>query len=50
VKLKNKPIQEGYKVWVLEDRGYVYNWLWHSRQDGPKGIPKAGLVVDQLMA
>jgi len=27
VKLKNKPISEGYKVWVLGDHGYVYNWL-----------------------
>ena len=27
VKLKNKPISEGYKVWVLGDSGYVYNWL-----------------------
>jgi hypothetical protein len=25
VKLPNKPIKEGYKVWVLEDTGYVYD-------------------------
>jgi len=47
VKLKNKPISEGYKVWVLEDSGYVYNWLWHSRESGPEGIPKGGLIVQQ---
>jgi Transposase IS4 len=30
VKMRNKPIQEGFKVWVLADLGYVYNWLWFS--------------------
>jgi hypothetical protein len=30
VKIKNKPIKEGFKVWVLADQGYVYNWLWFS--------------------
>jgi Transposase IS4 len=25
VKLPNKPIKEGYKVWVLGDHGYVYD-------------------------
>jgi len=47
VKLKNKPIKEGYKIWVLGDSGYAYDWLWHSHQDGPEGIPKEGLVVKQ---
>jgi Transposase IS4 len=47
VKLKNKPISEGYKVWVLADNGYAWDWLWHSLQDGPEGIPKRGLVVKQ---
>jgi hypothetical protein len=27
-KLKNKPIKEGYKNWVLADHGYAWNWLW----------------------
>jgi hypothetical protein len=30
VGIKNKPIKEGFKVWVLADHGYVYNWLWFS--------------------
>jgi hypothetical protein len=30
VKMKNKLIKEGFKVWVLADQGYVYNWLWFS--------------------
>ena len=46
VKLPKKPIKEGYKVWVLGDSGYVYNWLWHSRVDGPESIPEKGIEVD----
>jgi len=30
VKIKNKPIKEDFKVWVLADQGYVYSWLWFS--------------------
>jgi Transposase IS4 len=48
VKLPNKPIKEGYKVWVLGDNGYVYDWLWHSRIDGPEGIPQEGLDVTRV--
>jgi Transposase IS4 len=48
VKLSNKPIKEGYKVWVLGDVGYVYDWLWHSHVDGPESIPKKGLEIDRV--
>jgi Transposase IS4 len=47
VKLKNEPISEGYKVWVLGDHGYIYNWLWHSCENGPEGILKGGLIMQQ---
>ena len=47
VKLPKKPIKEGYKVWVLGDGGYVYDWLWHSRIDGPEKIPKKGIEVNR---
>ncbi len=30
VKMPNKPIHEGFKVWVLGDAGYVWTWLWYS--------------------
>jgi Transposase IS4 len=36
VNMKYKPIKEDFKVWVLADQGYVYNWLWfsgHSERD-----------------
>ena len=48
VKLPNKPIKEGYKVWVLGDNGYVYDWLWHSRVDGPESISEKGLTIDRV--
>jgi Transposase IS4 len=48
VKLLNKPIKEGYKIWVLGDSGYVYDWLWHSRINGPEGISKEGLDIDKV--
>ena len=48
VKLKNKLIKKGYKVWVLGDSGYVYDWLWHSRIDGPEEIPEKGIEVDRV--
>ena len=40
IKIKNKPISEGYKVWVLAEAGYVWTWLWHSKVEGPKKLPK----------
>lgn len=33
-KLKNKSIKEGYKNWLLAEHCYVWNWLWHSNEDG----------------
>ena len=42
VKIKNKPIPEGYKVWVLAEAGYVWTWLWHSKIEGPEKISKNG--------
>jgi hypothetical protein len=45
VKLKNKPIDEGYKVWMVAQKGYTIIWLWHSKQDGPEGISKKGVSI-----
>ena len=46
--MPKKPIKEGYKVWVLGDGGYVYDWLWHSHVDGPEEVPKNGLNVNRV--
>jgi hypothetical protein len=44
--MKNKPIKEGFKVWVLGDQGYVWYWLWYSVETGTEGIPKRGELID----
>lgn len=38
VKIKNKPIKQGYKVWALSYKGYTYSFLYYS---GVKGIGTA---------
>ena len=32
VRMKNKPIGAGYKIWALCDRGYVYEYFPHSNK------------------
>ena len=34
VKLKNKPIDTGYKLWCIGDHGYIWSWLFHSKEEG----------------
>ena len=46
VKMKNKPIPEGYKVWVLAEQGYIWSFLWYSAVTGTEGIPKKGDLID----
>ena len=38
VKLLNKPIPQGFKIWALGDYGYIYTWLWHSKKLDPEGV------------
>ena len=47
VKIKGKPIPEGFKIWGQGYDGYVDNWLFHSIKEGSEGIGKGkNLVVD----
>jgi Transposase IS4 len=32
--MPNKPIKQGYKIFGIADYGYIYNWLWSSRDKG----------------
>jgi hypothetical protein len=34
LKMKNKPISEGFKVWALCDHGYLWDFLLYSRTSG----------------
>jgi hypothetical protein len=42
VNIPTKPTPIGFKIWVLADRGYVLDLLWHVRGDGkdqgPQGL------------
>ena len=40
VKLKNKPINTGYKLWCIGDHGYIWSWLFHSRINGVETVAK----------
>jgi hypothetical protein len=32
--MPKKPIKQGYKIYGIADHGYIYNWLWSSREKG----------------
>jgi len=34
LKIRNKPIKEGYKIFALCDHGYTYGFLWYSSTEG----------------
>ena len=34
VKMKNKPIDEGFKHWAHSTHGLIHDWLWHSNYHG----------------
>ncbi len=38
IKAPHKPIKQGYKIWSLGDRGYTFNWLWYSKNQGTEGL------------
>ena len=48
IKLSYKSIKEGYKVWILRDVDYVYDWLWHSYVEESKDISKKDFNIDRV--
>ena len=63
VTIPSKPTPEGYKIWVLAEKGYIFNWRFHvvgnKKHQGPQGIdpkwvkcgfcPTRAVVIDLLM-
>lgn len=53
--MPNKPITQGYKIYGLADHGYLYNFLWSSREKGLQdillrpGLTKTGCLVRNLV-
>jgi hypothetical protein len=33
-KMPKKPIKQGYKIYGIADHGYIFNWIWSSREKG----------------
>ena len=48
VKLLNKLIKKEYKIWILGDSNYVYNWLWHSYINESKEISKKNIKIERI--
>jgi len=50
----NKPITQGYKIFGIANHGYLYNFLWSSREKGLQDIllwlehTKTGCLVRNL--
>ena len=47
VKIKNKPVKEGFKLWVIAFEGYALDWLFHSAKCSAEQTVKS-LVVDLM--
>lgn len=37
-KMPKKPIKQGYKIYGIADHGYIFNWIWSSREKGLQDI------------
>jgi hypothetical protein len=37
--MPNKPIKQGYKIYGIANYGYLYNFLWSSREKGLQDVP-----------
>ena len=52
--MPKKPIKQGYKIYGIADHGYIYNWLWSSREKGLQNmvlyptLTKTGSLVRNL--
>ena len=38
LKMPNKPIDQGYKLFALADHGYTYSWIYYSRVKGAAAL------------
>ena len=45
LKIRNKPIKEGYKIFALCDHGYTYSFLWYSSTQGIAELPPASTAL-----
>ena len=38
MKIKNKPIKEGSKMWCLGFKGYIWSFHFHTSKDSGEGM------------
>lgn len=50
VKMKNKPIKQGYKVFALCSHGYTYAFLWYSLSHGTANLVKLDHLIPTASA
>jgi hypothetical protein len=54
-KMPSKPIKQGYKIYGIPDYGYIYNWIWSSKEKGLQdmvlhpNLTKTGCLVRNLV-
>jgi hypothetical protein len=49
LKMKNKPISEGFKIWALCDRGYLWDFLFYSCTTGKLYIYPLIIIIHKLI-
>ena len=45
VNIPSKPIPEGFKIWILANKGYILDFMWHAKgnKKGPFDLDKSFL-------
>ena len=38
VNIPPKLTPEGFKIWVLANKGYILDWLWHAKGDKKRPV------------
>ena len=45
IKIRGKPIKEGFKMWCLGFKGYIWTFSFHSGDEDDEGIPLSRMAV-----
>ena len=44
IKIKGKPIKEGFQIWCLGFKGYIWTFSFHSKHENDEGMPPSRLA------
>ena len=45
IKIRGKPIKEGFKMWCLGFKGFIWGFSFHSANEDDEGIPPSRTVI-----